>query len=742
MNEFERGLPGYESIELPQAEGHEGTEGWTAEQWQAEFIRTQDQLVRMMVIRDPYIMIARSAVRLLSEMGKPEELHPKLAPLEQPFVEFLQALLLINDQPTRAVPTSPGNFERLWRLIARNYGGFTKRRIDRSDESAAQRAAIRQAQLQTLHYRNLFNRDDCERTMAELLARIDKQSNAALGYMLSDFYRAAVRLSDLTIERFDAYHSQIRALLTTNSRDEILACIRFACERSPVVARAWRDRADLFPDLEDLRSAGLQVMELGFPWAFTLPKKTIEAEFPSEMVDVFYKLSIRPGELAGRLIDHVYLDNPIWRKPYVRLPDDDLFIPLPQLIYSFPFAIVEGLIGENAALKIAYEDARAGYLEDTTEALVRTGLPSATVHRSVVWNDPEDGKEWENDVVALVGNFIFVFEAKSGRINPVARRGGIKSLTTNFEELFIEPGRQAGRLQRYLNTKGSEGRLRLKSTGQPIDLNMDKPKVVFSFSVCIEHFAALTSAKTYLKNLDLVTDDLMWSPVLSLGELYMIVKFLDSEVSLVHYLTRRSTLEQVIDFHGDEQDLLSAYLANGLWIDGDALEGQKVVFFKSDAAVRKQKNSRADRTFVELHGVPLSPLWQEIVEEVYRDHGQRHRFDIINTILNQNPSALREIEKRVRRYRRGMPHKGEDTFVVKYPVGRKTFTVAVHLEPRLTDPEEFQSFGRNLTLELLEEDGGVECATFLFVRKPGVRTFIAGSFYRYLTRASIAGSPI
>jgi hypothetical protein len=352
-----------------------------------------------------------------------------------------------------------------------------------------------------------------------------------------------------------------------------------------------------------------------------------------------------------------------------------------------------------------------------------------------VWTDPDDGRVWENDVVALVGNFIFIFEAKSGGIKDAARRGGILSLEKNFKDLFIEPGAQAGRLQRYLNTAGERASLRLKSTGTPIDLRMDKPKIVFNFSVCIEHFAALTSAKSYLKDMGLVTDDLMWSPVLSLGELLMIVTYLDSEVSLVHYLTRRSTLEQVIDFHADEQDLLSTYLHNGLAIDGEALQGRKVVLFMSDGAVRTQKTPRTDRSVVELHGVPLSPLWEEIVREVYHDKGQRHRFDIINVILNQNPASLQEIEKRIRRYRRGVPHKGEDTFVIKYPVGRKIFTLAVHLEPRVIDPGEFQAFGRNLTLELLEEDGGVECATFLFVRKPVIKTFMIGSFYRYLTRA-------
>lgn len=737
MDELERALPGYESIELPIADGHEGTEGWGAGQWQADFERTRDQLVRALHMRDPYIAIARSAARLIMESSKPEELNPKVVPMQQCFVELMQALMLINTKSTRAVPTSPGSFMRLWPLLARNFGGFIKRRIGKSDESEAQSIAIRHAQLQTLHYRNLFTREDCERTMRELMERIDEPAQRALGYTLSEFYGAAVALGDLVIERFNDYANQYTLLLTANDRAGVLAPIQFACDRSPIAARAWRKREALFPDLEDLRMAGFQAMECGWPWAFTLRKAEIEAAFPPEMVVVFYALSIRPGELAGHPVDHVYLDNPIWQRPYVRLANDDLFVPLPQLIYSFPFTIVEGLMASHPELKSAYEDARSSYLEEKTVELVKTGLPSASVYRGVEWIDPKDGKIYENDVLAVVGNFLFVFEAKSGGLKDVARRGGILSLEKNFKELFVEPGEQAGRLQRYVNTAQAKVQLHLKSTGAAIDLQLDKPKIVYSFSVCIEHFAALTSGKTYLKNLGLVSDDLMWSPVLSLGELYMIITFLDSEVSLVHYLTRRSTLEQVIDFHADEQDLLSTYLHNGLLIDGEALKGQKIILFMSDRAVRERKTPRADRRVAELHGVKLSPMWDEIVRKVYRATEDRNRFDIINVILNQNTGALLELEKRIRRFQRGVSNKGETTFFLNYQIGRITYALAVHMEPRLIDPEEFQTFGRHLTWELLEEDQGVECASFLFVRKPTVRTFMIASFYRYITRGAV-----
>jgi len=45
------------------------------------------------------------------------------------------------------------------------------------------------------------------------------------------------------------------------------------------------------------------------------------------------------------------------------------------------------------------------------------------VYEKVLWTDPASSKAYENDVVALIGNTLFLFEAKSGGISDSARRG-------------------------------------------------------------------------------------------------------------------------------------------------------------------------------------------------------------------------------------------------------------------------------------------------------------------------------
>lgn len=634
------------------------------------------------------------------------------------------------EAPFKVVPTSPGNFVRYWALMSRHIHGFIRKQPATPGEFELSAEVRRRARLQTLYYRNLFSREDCISTLLAVLSKLDQQSEAALGYRLSELFASMVKLAALVEGRIRVFGGNLNDLLHSPHREKVEAAIEFFSSSYPVAGRAWRYGETRFEDLEQLRLAGFQMSELSWPSAFTLTRATLEEQFPVAIVDALYDLSLAPGELKDTNPEHIYLKNPIWKKPYIRLPDGSLFAALPQLVFSFPFAIMEGLMADHEKLEVAYEDARADSLEQAIEALLSTAMPSATIYRGVVWDDPNTGKTWENDVVALLGNFIFVFEAKSGRIKDAARRGGDLSLRKNFKELFVEPGEQGWRLQNYLDTCRQTAAFRLRSDNSTLHFQLDRPKVVFRYSVCFEHFANLTSAKHYLTSLGLISSDTAWAPVLSLGELHMICRYLDTELAVQHYLTRRSSIDDIIEFDGDEQDILSLYLTNGLYLDPTELEGKRVMFHASDTPVRLPKTPRSDRRETEVP-VALSLMWHQIVQELYRNTDQRHRFDIINTILNQFPPSLFNFEKRVRRFRRGVPHNGEDVAITKFAVGGKLFVVACLLAKIPLDPGEWQDFGRHIVGMFAEQADAVDCATFLFMRRSKERTFDGVSFYRY-----------
>ena len=379
---------------------------------------------------------------------------------------------------------------------------------------------------------------------------------------------------------------------------------------SPIARRAWAKCKKHCKTLDDFRRAAFQLYELCHSWAYTLDKRELRSELGNDEVAFFERISLRPGELATANPEHFFMSNPVWRRPFVALDECTLFLPLPNLFYGFPFRIFEQFFEGRPALEQAYSTARARFLEDMVKAHVATGMPSAKTYHRVMWRDDASGVLYENDVVAVIGNTVFLFEAKSGKLDDVARRGGELSLLRNFRELFVDPGEQASRLENYINTRGKDARLWIKDSEKTVHLDLDKPKVVHKFSICIEHFAALTSAKHNLKVLGAIKDENAWAPVLSLGELMLIWRYLDTEISFFHYLTRRATLEELIDFEGDEQDILSMYLINGLYIDPDKVQGRQLRFLEIDGIVRTGKTPRQDRTEFEIFGVPLSYYWR------------------------------------------------------------------------------------------------------------------------------------
>lgn len=733
MSNIETAIPGYTSTTIPEPEELAGTDDWSPEQWKAEFSLTGSKLRGFLAARDPLVVLARSALRFNSQTWarRRDKSDPQLREMQQTEIEIAQALLLIGGEKFKSGPTSPGNFVRYWALISRHLHSFIRKHPYDNVVSPVENMVRRRARLQTLYYRNLFSRSDCEQTMNDILRMIDPHAQKVAGYALSDLFQAMAELTDIVEKRIRLMGDNINTLMSSKSRSSILKSIDFFREKYPLADRVWGNRAARFPDTEQLRLAGFQMSEFAWPWVFTFDRQTLEDCFTPSIVDALYSLALTPGSLPHMDPEHIYLGNPVWKKPYLLLENGSIFAPLPQLVFSYPFLIFEGVIENLQIPDSAYEDARAKHLESAIVALLKIAMPNAKVYQGVIWDDPDTGKQWENDVVALLGNYVFVFEAKSGRIKDAARRGGDLSLRKNFKELFIEPGVQGWRLQNYLDKYRDKATFRLKSDNSVIDFSLDRPKVVFRYSVCYEHFANLTSARYYLKELGLITNDTAWAPVLTLGELQMISRYLDTELSFQHYLTRRQSVDELIDFDGDEQDILSIYLTNGLYLDPETIAGEKVLFMDADGMVRKPKKPRKNRATADLIGVQLSPLWAAIVRELYQNKEQRHRYDIIDVVLNQLPPAMAEFEKRIRRFRRGVPHNGEDLLMVKFPAGKKIFVVACHLASSRPDPDEWQETGRQVVGMHAQDNSVVECAMFMFLRRSKESTFDAVSFYRY-----------
>lgn len=676
--------------------------------------------------RDPVAFLARTGLHLFLQLAQSPTSDSDEG-LQQPGAELLQTIALTLPRGPE-VPTSPGNMMRGWDLAERSIHSYAGSAISSGPGLNAAELVSRQARIQTLFYRNIFSSDDAQEIVPALLSYMDQASQSRLGYRLSDVSRALFRFLQLIPDKLYAFRS-VPAGLYAGQVDPM--AIKRLVESSELCRRAWRFANHERSEPSYQAWAAFQLSELAWGPAFTFKRAELETLFGSAVTGALFRASIGFGELKGIETGSIYLDSPIRRCPFIRLADDALFLPFPAMLVSFPFLIVEGLFDGDQVLSAAYSAARTRYLEDATAELVGTALPSATLYRSVRWTDPDTGQRYENDLVVKLGNHIFLFEAKSGKVNAASRRGGESSLRKNFKRLYVEPGQQAARLETLLRRGRSAESLLQDAAGKPISIDLSRPAIIKSFGVCIEHFASITSTRRNFEEIGLIAPADPWSPIFSIGELRMLMTYLDSEVSFFHYLTRRPTIERQLTFMGDEQDLLSLYITNGFLIDSDKLKDTQVFFHRADAPVRGRKEARTDRRTFDTPGLHLSPYWRRLAAELYASD-TRHRFDMIEAIFNQHPGTLKGMEERARRWNGGMGRAIQDPMFGFVEIGGRIFAVALTLErdPYL-DAAIWHEHARDIAKIVKVQTGATDCLVILRVRKSHA-AFDAVSFFRML----------
>ena len=130
--------------------------------------------------------------------------------------------------------------------------------------------------------------------------------------------------------------------------------------------------------------------------------------------------------------------------------------------------------------------------------------------------------------------------------------------------------------------------------------------------------------------------------------------------------------------------------------------------------------------------LPLTPFWTAILQELYENVGFRHRFDIIQVILNQDPHSLVGIEQHVQRPKgvRVGDRRG-DTAFSRYKIGARTFVLIFHLSKHSIDQKEWHKRARILAMKgAVSMFEATDCAVFGKSTKSKEWTYDAVSFFR------------
>jgi hypothetical protein len=142
---------------------------------------------------------------------------------------------------------------------------------------------------------------------------------------------------------------------------------------------------------------------------------------------------------------------------------------------------------------------------------------------------------------------------------------------------------------------------------------------------------------------------------------------------------------------------------------------------------------RHDRTAFEIFGIPLGYYWRSTLKEIYRNESLRHRFDILQVVLNQDPNSLAGIAEHIQKWKHGLVSgKKGNLLLVRNRIGKRVFVLAYHLTKQLMTAAEWAECSRSIARDAMATFEASDCAVFLRIKKSRASTWDGVSFHRAL----------
>jgi hypothetical protein len=371
-------------------------------------------------------------------------------------------------------------------------------------------------------------------------------------------------------------------------------------------------------------------------------KLGLEESIVKTILDEF---SYEWGGLESYETEYLYLSNPVWLRPIIKLETDEYFCVFPQVFFSFVIPSLDRLI-ENLDKK-ALSNRRAAYLEEKVVEIINRRFPEHNTVSGVKWK--HDSTEYETDLITFIDSHAVVVEAKSGKISDPALRGAPARLRKHIEEILIAPNIQSKRLKQRLEelitNPGINDALRDKL---PVDLNSIHK--IIRVSVSLEDFGSIQANVAQLRETGWLPKNFEPCPTMNIADFETLFDFLDHPVQIIHYLERRQELEKVLGYMGDELDLMGLYMGT-LFNVGDIDPEANFVISEMSSPLDAFYNSRDAGVDIPKPKPKISPLFSGILEQLEKRHTTR--WTEIGVILNRfSPEDQRQLTKMVEKIKK------------------------------------------------------------------------------------------
>ena len=265
------------------------------------------------------------------------------------------------------------------------------------------------------------------------------------------------------------------------------------------------------------------------------------------------KLSLLPGK---ELISNIWLDNPIWNKPFLEIDKDKYIYPIPTL----PLTFIEQIIGNilNDDDKELYNHIKTTqFMEQKILKIFETKYPSLKIYSNLKFKVNE--RQYETDILIIHNNCAMIIESKGHTLTKKGRMGDEKRLEDRIEQIIEKGAEQAARLKDIILKRKKHNIF--NDNRKTIGLDFSNIDEVLTLSISFEWLIFFSTIMNSLRTKFTIHESHMHC---SLTEIDIIVDTLDDPEQLLYYFYKRSLLEKFrYPIKADELDLFCHFLRIG-----------------------------------------------------------------------------------------------------------------------------------------------------------------------------------
>lgn len=590
----------------------------------SEYREKLSALQTTLLENDPLFLISFfSTYSLFGYSGNDSEMRERDL-LQQPHIEFLQALSLMNDiHVYGGLPNSSDVLENVAGRLKNILQTFILRRLGNIDfsapsEESAQNMFLEVIREHTQSIRNWGYPQHITHIIKKLFEPLDDRIEGRFGFRVCMAIDMFLKIISSVEDRLSNHFSLVHPVYQSSTYEDVIS---YYLKSFPDIVSTPDELKTLYVDnnlsVDEFKILLIHHSDLRLCSVYSFSIQDLSSFYsgdikPEALQHLLKIWSLSFGSLSGFDVEHLFMGNPIWKRPFIELDDKNYIIPVPMLLLSFCWEIFEEVIQLDQNILSAYQDRRAEFLEEEIETVFRAAFPASEVFRGSLWYDPIEKKDFENDLLVSIDSHLIVIEAKSGRVTEPAKRGGPKRLKDTIDKLMVDPSKQSQRFADYLSSNPGIHQFETKS-GDVNKVDTSKTKEVIRLNVTLELFGILRLGWPSLRDAGFIAKDVVMAPTIFIADLYIVFDILEGTCEKIHYLIRRTQFETNVHYIGDEIDLLAFYIDKGFCIGDSEFDGTGFHLLGMSESFNKYFLREDLRIDVEKPRRRLTKWWRDIL---------------------------------------------------------------------------------------------------------------------------------